>query len=153
MSARLPSVLSRQRELLATPWRLMLAVTAIEDDPAVAARLTLSRAAASGRPESVAATRARLEEMLLAAFIPAATRLTPRRARPRRGGESRYRPDRVHRWLTHLARHLDWQARYAAGHRAPRGMSPVDIVPHLLWPIGGWYLPRVLHTAAPFVPC
>lgn len=136
------------RELLATPLRLMLAITAIEDDPTTAARLALPPPPASGTPvpASAPASRARLESMLIAAFIPAATRLTPRRTRLGIGG-GRYHPDQVHRWLTHLARHLDWQARYAAEHRAPRGMSPVDIVPHLLWPIGGWRLPRLLQTA------
>lgn len=138
------------RDLLSTPWRLMLAVTAFEDDPALAAHLTLPQAAASDEPESIPATRADLEELLLASYIPAATRLTPRRSRFRavkRGGEH-YRPYLVHHWLAHLARHLDRQARYAADHRPPPGMSPVDIVPHLLWPIGGWYLPRLLHAAA-----
>jgi len=148
-------------ELLETPWRLMLAITAIEDEVeaeakagrvkdalTVADRLALRPLSAPGAPPPAPPSRAEPEKMLLAAFIPAA----PRRARPRgAGGGRRYQPDRVRRWLTYLARHLDWQARYTTEHRAPRGMSPVDIVPHLLWPIGGWHLPRLLHATATLV--
>ncbi|MEV1245500.1 NACHT domain-containing protein [Nonomuraea sp. NPDC049750] len=116
------------RALLSTPWRLMLAVTMIDDDPVAAAHLA-PRPGETGRD-----AQARMESTLLSAFIPAATRKSDHH-------DSRYRPEDVRRWLTHIARHLDWQASEAK-------MSPVDIVPHLIWPIGGRYLPRLLHVAA-----
>lgn len=56
----------------------------------------------------------------------------------------------MRRRLAHLARRLDWQARYSSTHAAPDGMSPADIVPHLLWPIGGRRSPRLLHAATVF---
>ncbi|GII66095.1 hypothetical protein Skr01_61800 [Sphaerisporangium krabiense] len=158
------------RRLLATPWRMMLAATAIEADPAVAAGLLRGGA---GRADG-----ATPEPALLAAFVPAAVRAA--------GG--RHRPEQVERWLAHLARHLDWQDGYAGRHPpapeppeprravpmapyafagdmsfivpvpsessapepdprlAPTEMSAVDIVPHLLWPMGGSLAPRLVHA-------
>jgi len=124
--------------VLSTPWRLLLAITAAEDgqDP----RQLL--AAAPG--EDPAAAQQRIAAALLAAYIPAATRLTPRRGRRSR----HYRPARVELWMRTLADHLDWQDAYAATHsRRPVGMTGVDVVPHLLWPTGGPRLVRSLHIA------
>ncbi|GII87896.1 hypothetical protein Ssi03_58860 [Sphaerisporangium siamense] len=158
------------RRLLATPWRMTLAATAIEADPSVAAELLRGDA---GRANGAAPKPA-----LLAAFVPAAVRAA--------GG--RHRPEQVERWLAHLARHLDWQRGYAVRHPpapepperrhhapvapymfagdwtimvplpaessapepdprlAPTEMSAVDIVPHLLWPMGGSLAPRLVHA-------
>ncbi|MDP9864805.1 MULTISPECIES: NACHT domain-containing protein [Streptosporangium] len=127
------------REFLSTPWRLILATSAIDHDPGQAAQLVPHTDRHS--TETAAQTRRRLEGSMLANFIPAATALTPR-------GRGSYTPEQVERWLTALARHLRWQADYLRHHPAPRGMSEVDIVPHLLWPIGGLRLTRLLHTTA-----
>ncbi|ACZ91384.1 NACHT domain-containing protein [Streptosporangium roseum] len=127
------------REFLSTPWRLILATSAIDHDPGQAAQLVPHTDHHS--TETAAQTRQRLESGMLANFIPAATALTPR-------GRSSYTPEQVERWLTALARHLRWQAGYLQHHPAPSGMSEVDIVPHLLWPIGGRHLTRLLHTTA-----
>jgi hypothetical protein len=112
------------RRVLATPWRLLLAITAAEDghDP---------RRLLAGRPgEAPAAAEQR---------IPAATRLARR--------STRYQPGQVDRWLRVLAAHLEWQATTAISHRnPPPGMTGVDIVPHLVWPAGGIRLVRVMHT-------
>jgi NACHT domain len=134
--------------VLSTPWRLLLAVTAAQcgQDP----RQLL--AAAPG--EDPAAAEQRISAALLAAYVPAATQLTPRRCIPaatRRTPRRRdrlYRAARVEAWLSTLAGHLDWQDAYAAAHsRPPAGMTGVDIVPHLLWPTGGLRLVRSLHIA------
>ncbi|MEV4185954.1 NACHT domain-containing protein [Streptosporangium canum] len=127
------------REFLSTPWRLILATSAIDHDPGQAAQLVPHTDRHS--TETAAQTRRRLEGSMLADFIPAATALTPR-------GRGSYTPEQVERWLTALARHLRWQADYLRHHPAPSGMSEVDIVPHLLWPIGGRLLTRLLHTTA-----
>ncbi|WP_433444942.1 NACHT domain-containing protein [Nonomuraea sp. CA-141351] len=123
------------RSALATPWRLLLTATAVESgadpydllrvdphaDPRVGAELIALR--------------------LLEAYVPAATRLTPRAAHG-----TAYQPDQVRSWLVHLAAHLRWQAARTSGAgRPPPGLTAIDIVPHLLWPIGGWRLVRVLH--------
>ncbi|MEV0417786.1 NACHT domain-containing protein [Streptosporangium canum] len=129
------------REFLSTPWRLILATSAIDHDPGQAAQLVPHSDRHSTETETAAQTRRRLEGGMLADFIPAATALTPR-------GRGSYTPEQVERWLTALARHLRWQADYLRHHPAPSGMSEVDIVPHLLWPIGGRRLTRLLHTTA-----
>ncbi len=47
--------------------------------------------------------------------------------------------------------HLDWQAAFAPSHPdPPAGMTGIDIVPHLLWPIGGMRLVRGLHLVLGF---
>ncbi|OUC96347.1 hypothetical protein CA984_15360 [Streptosporangium minutum] len=130
------------REFLSTPWRLILATSAIDHDPGQAAQFVPH--ADRHSTETAAQTRQRLEGSMLANFIPAATALTPR-------GRGSYTPEQVERWLTVLARHLRWQADYLRHHPAPSGMSGVDIVPHLLWPIGGRRLTRLLHTTAMLV--
>jgi hypothetical protein len=126
------------RRVLATPWRLLLAITAAEDgaDP--------GRLLAAGPGEDPAAAEQRIVADLLAAYIPAATRLAPRHGRR----AARYQPRQVERWLRVLARHLDWQAAYSSGHAdSPTGMTGIDIVPHLLWPAGGTRLVRGIHAA------
>ncbi|MFB4263339.1 NACHT domain-containing protein [Nonomuraea sp. GTA35] len=120
---------------LATPWRLLLTVTAVESgaDPH-----ELLRADPHAGPREGAEVIAR---RLLAAYVPAATRLTPRTAHG-----TAYQPDQVRSWLVNLAAHLRWQAARTAGaDRPPPGLTAIDLVPHLLWPIGGWRLVRALH--------
>jgi hypothetical protein len=52
----------------------------------------------------------------------------------------------VRSWLVRLATHLRWQAAHAAEtDRPPPGLTAIDIVPHLLWPIGGRRRVRALH--------
>jgi hypothetical protein len=123
------------RAALATPWRLLLTVTAVEsgEDPA-----ELLRAGPDPDPRAAAAGIAR---RLLGAYVPAATRLAPRTAH---GGP--YRPEQVRFWLENLASHLRRQAARTAGTgRPPPGLTPIDIVPHLLWPIGGRRRVLALH--------
>lgn len=126
------------RRVLATPWQLLLAITAAEDgqDP--------RQLLATSPGEDPTEAEQRLLRVLLASYIPAATRLSHRRSR--RG--ARYRPEQAERWMQQLACHLDWQASYAASHPDPPvGMTAIDIVPHLLWPIGGLRLVRCIHAA------
>jgi hypothetical protein len=123
------------RRVLATPWRLLLAVTAAREGH------DLARLLAARPGEDPAAAEKRIVADLMAAYIPAAIQLG------RRDG-GRYRDGQAQRWLHSLARHLDWQAAYAAAHLGPpAGMTGVDIVPHLLWPIGGMRLVCGLHLA------
>ncbi|MBC6460664.1 NACHT domain-containing protein [Actinomadura sp. HBU206391] len=120
---------------LATPWRLSLTATAVESgtDPA-----ELLRADPATDPRAAAALIAR---RLLDAYVPAATELTPRTAHG-----VPYRPEQVRSWLVHLAAHLRRQAaRTAETDRPPAGLTAIDIVPHLLWPIGGRRRVRALH--------
>ncbi|WP_147339362.1 NACHT domain-containing protein [Actinomadura spongiicola] len=120
---------------LATPWRLTLTATAVESgaDPA-----ELLRAGDDPDPRDGAA---RIAQRLLDSYIPAATGLTPRTA-----SGTPYRPDQVRRWLRTLAAHLRWQDAAATGtKRPPPGLTAIDIVPHLLWPIGGRRRVRALH--------
>jgi NACHT domain len=130
------------RLVLSTPWRLLLAVTAAEDgkDP---------RQLLTAKPgEDPAAAGQRIVQELLASYIPAATRLASRRGRR----AARYQPGQAERWLRVIAGHLAWQAAWAADHPdAPTGMTGIDIVPHLLWPIGGRRLVRAIHTALGFL--
>ncbi|GAA2431886.1 hypothetical protein GCM10010191_52180 [Actinomadura vinacea] len=116
---------------LATPWRLMLTATAVESgaDPA-----ELLAADAAADPREAAA---RIAHRLLDSYVPAATELTPRTA------GTRYQPEQVRAWLEHLAGHLRWQA---ATDRPAPGLTAIDIVPHLLWPIGGRRRIRALHA-------
>ena len=120
---------------LATPWRLMLTATAVESgaDPA-----ELLRAAPDADLRAAAASIAR---RLLDAYVPAATGLTPRGAH-----RTPYRPEQVRSWLEHLAGHLRWQAAHA--DRPVPGLTAIDIVPHLLWPIGGRRRVLALHGLA-----
>jgi hypothetical protein len=88
----------------------------------------------------------RIDRDLLAAYIPAATKLGIRRGSYgiRMGS---YHARKVTRWTQHLAHHLQWQAQQAVKLKEPpRGMSGIDLVPHLMWPIGGRRLVRVLHS-------
>ncbi len=130
------------REFLSTPWRLMLATTAIDADIAHAALLAPPGSGASA--ETVEQTCARLREHLLGNFVTAAVALSPPARRP-------YTALQVERWLINLAEHLNWQADVAQRPDAPRGMSQVDIMPHLLWPIGGRLLPRMLPRMLHFL--
>ncbi len=119
------------RAALATPWRLLLTATAVESgaDPAELLRVDTDL----DEPAAGIAWR------LLDTYVPAATKLTPRTAHP-------YHPDQVRSWLVRLATHLRWQADQTTGSdRPPPGLTAIDIVPHLLWPIGGRRLVRALH--------
>ncbi|MFP3968081.1 NACHT domain-containing protein, partial [Actinomadura fulvescens] len=123
---------------LATPWRLLLTVTAVESgaDP--------DELLDAGPDADPAKAAAQITRRLLDAYVPAATELTPRGAHG-----APYRPDQVRRWLVHLAEHLRWQAAHAVEiERPPPGLTAIDIVPHLLWPIGGRVRVRVLHGLA-----
>lgn len=120
---------------LATPWRLLLTVTAVESgaDPA-------ELLCADPHPDPRVAA-ARIARRLLGAYVPAATKLTPRTAHG-----TPYRPEQVRSWLENLASHLRWQAAHTTEtDRPPPGMTSIDIVPHLLWPIGGRRVVRALH--------
>lgn len=124
------------KRVLATPWRLLLAITAAEDGQDPRRMLTADPS------EDPAAAERRIVAALLASYIPAATRLTPRRE----GRPARYQPRKVERWMRALAGHLDWQAAWVAAHPdPPPGMTVIDIVPHLLWPMGGARLVRGIH--------
>jgi GTPase SAR1 family protein len=129
------------RRVLATPWRLLLAITASD-----AGRVPVQLLAA-GVGENPGSAAERIDLELLASYIPAATRLTVRRSRS--GISSRtYDPGKVTSWMHHLTRHLQWQAQQLTVlDKPPLGMSGIDLVPHLLWPIGGSRLVRALHTA------
>jgi hypothetical protein len=89
---------------LSTPWRLCLAATVYFED---------------GDPAEMLRYRspARLDQHLIARYIPAATRLCPKRG---------YTPERIHRWLHHLT---------AAG--ADTRKSTVDLFLEKLWPLAG----------------
>ncbi|MEQ4723998.1 NACHT domain-containing protein [Nonomuraea sp. B19D2] len=120
---------------LATPWRLLLTATAVE---AGADPVELLRVDPRADPREGAAVIGR---RLLEAYVPAATGLTPRAAH-----SAPYQPPQVRSWLVHLAAHLRWQAaRTAEEDRPPPGLTAIDIVPHLLWPIGGRRLVQALH--------
>jgi hypothetical protein len=100
---------------------------------------------ASGDPK---AARDRLDRLLLAGYVPAATKLTVRPSRwvaSRR--EKHYNAAQVTGWLHHLAMHLAWQGDQIdrSERHPPPGLSRIDIVPHLLWPIAGWRRVRYLH--------
>jgi hypothetical protein len=122
------------RTALATPWRLVLTVTAVESgaDPAELLRAD---------DDDVQKAAARITHRLLDAYVPAATGLSPRT-----GQGTTYHPAQVRSWLVQLAAHLRWQAVHAAEtDRPPPGLTAIDIVPHLLWPIGGRRRVRALH--------
>ncbi|TDC57177.1 NACHT domain-containing protein [Actinomadura sp. KC345] len=118
-------------DALATPWRLLLIATAVESGARPAELLDADPEAGPGEAS------ARIARRLLDAYVPAATRLTPRTA-----DGTPYRPDQVRTWLEHLAAHL---RRQGGGAGRPPGMSAIDLVPHLLWPIGGLRRVRALH--------
>ncbi|MFI6708913.1 NACHT domain-containing protein [Nonomuraea sp. NPDC050478] len=139
---------------LATPWRLLLTVTAVESggDPD-----DLLHADPDADP---AAGAALIAGRLLDAYVPAATHLAPRTPHG-----TPYRPDQVRAWLVRLAAHLREQAGRGAEADGPLGLHPrgqagraagvgrmspgltaIDLVPHLLWPIGGRRRVRVLHS-------
>jgi hypothetical protein len=128
--------------VLSTPWRLLLAITATEagKDP--------GQLLAVGVGEDPQAAARRIDENLLAAYIPAATRLTARRSRSGIGRD-RYDPDKVTGWMQNLALHLQWQGQQLIELRpaSPVGMSGIDIVPHLLWPVGGVRRVRIIYAA------
>ncbi|TDB89414.1 NACHT domain-containing protein [Actinomadura sp. KC216] len=116
---------------LSTPWRLQLLATAVESGAHPAELLDVD----PDRDPREAASR--IVRRLLDLYVPAATRLTPRTAP--------HQPEQVRKWLEHLAAHLSWQA---ADTKRPPGLTAVDIVPHLLWPIGGRRRVRALHCLA-----
>lgn len=126
------------RRVLTTPWRLLLAVTAAEDgaDP--------GQLLAAGIGEDTSKAERRIVQTLLATYIPAAARLKARSGRRAR----HYQSAKVAHWMRSLATHLAWQADQARiTPDPPAGMTGIDIVPHLLWPIGGPRLVRRLHAA------
>ncbi|MFF5257970.1 NACHT domain-containing protein [Actinomadura viridis] len=118
---------------LATPWRLLLTATAVESG---AAPDELLHADPDADPRSEAG---RIARKLLDAYVPAAARLAPRS-----GHVAGYSPEQVRIWLVRLAAHLRRQA-HASADRSPPGLTATDLVPHLLWPIGGRRRVRLLH--------
>ncbi|PRX52692.1 NACHT domain-containing protein [Nonomuraea fuscirosea] len=123
---------------LSTPWRLVLTVTAVESgaDPDKLLRVEPGLDSGEGA--------ARIVRRLLEAYVPAATVLTPRTAQG-----AAYQPDQVRSWLVLLAGHLRRQAaRGAEADRPPPGLTAIDIVPHLLWPIGGRRIVLIVHCLA-----
>uniref|UniRef100_UPI003F496D58 NACHT domain-containing protein n=1 Tax=Actinomadura sp. CA-154981 TaxID=3240037 RepID=UPI003F496D58 len=120
---------------LATPWRLLLATTAVESGADPAELLAAAPSAGDGEAAE------RIARRLLGAYVPAAARLAPRDDR-----DVPYDPEQVRSWLVQLAGHLRWQADHVSvSGRPPPGLTRADIVPHLLWPIGGWRRVRLLH--------
>jgi hypothetical protein len=122
--------------VLGNPWFLYLATTAYfyeDEDPR----------------ELLDKDEPALREALMAAWIPAVIR----RMRSRTGDGHHGLGDeaKVRRWLTTIARHLDESSRL-------HWWSPTDFQLHTLWPVAGWWLPRILSatigavlTAAPVV--
>lgn len=100
-------------EVLASPWRLFLAVMAYHSDDTDPAEIL---------QHSGDTAPSRLMEQL----IPAATALTPAPA----GG--RYPPDKVKEWLTTLACHL-----HDTSEDPVLRWSPTDLILEQLWPIAG----------------
>ena len=116
------------RSVLSTPWRLLLAVTAAEagHDP--------RQMLAVGADEDAVSAERRIVDDLLASYIPAATRLSPRPGRK----SGCYEHQKVERWMRSFARHLAWQGDYVdSNSNSPVGMTGIDLAPHLIWPIGG----------------
>ncbi|MFA1538238.1 NACHT domain-containing NTPase [Actinomadura monticuli] len=130
------------RMALATPWRLLLIATATESGARPDELLEADTGAGAGADPREAADR--IARRLLSMYVPAATRLTPRAAHG-----TPYEPEQVRTWLVHLAAHLRRQAAAADG--GPPGLTSSDIVPHLLWPIGGLRRVRALHCLAGLV--
>jgi hypothetical protein len=129
------------RAALSTPWRLHLASVLVQ-----AGRDPVGLLVGSAEEDPVAAAR-RIDRLLIAGYVPAATEL----AAIHQPGV-RYDSAKVARWLGRLAAHLDWQTANAHEMASPpAGLSAVDLVPHLLWPIGGWRRVRYLHAAVGFV--
>ncbi|MGW2827379.1 NACHT domain-containing protein [Streptomyces sp. NPDC001443] len=100
--------------LLSTPWRLCLAATVYHRE---------------GDPSELLAqsTPAKLDDYLLARYIPAAVSAAPN---PRR-----YRAGEVDRWLRQLAVHLTNPQPVTAG--TPASTSGTDLTLHRLWPLAG----------------
>ena len=130
---------SPELRVLSTPWKLLLAVTAFDSGEQP------NRIFARNIFESPDDASLRIQTELLAAYVPAATRLSPRWRSGR--GDEHYNPAAVETWLRAISRHLDWQEDQAALLRkvAP-GLSGTDVVPHFLWPIAGDSLVRFLHV-------
>ncbi|GAA3161675.1 NACHT domain-containing protein [Nonomuraea salmonea] len=104
---------------LATPWRLLLTATAVESGADPYELLRVDPHADSRAGAEVIARR------LLEAYVPAATRLTPRAAYG-----TAYQPEQVRAWLEHMAAHLRRQAGHSAGaDRPPPGLTAIDLVP------------------------
>lgn len=149
LSTRDKSARQVWQAVLATPLRLMLATTLSD---AGDAPTTLFAAIAGEESE---ARTARIKQHLLSGYVAAATRLAidqPLRRRDRGRDGRRYNAERVTIWLRQLALHLSWQADHALqSGRSPLGLSGIDIVPHLLWPIGGRLRTRTLHILLSFL--
>ncbi len=131
--------------VLSTPWRLLLAVIAAEGGEQPAKML------ATAPSETLNSATERIDRQLLAAYVPAATRVAVRRWAYGMS-TSQYDPAQATRWMHSLARHMEWQAqRVTEAGKVPIGMSGVDLFPHLLWPIGGPRLVRAVHAASAFL--
>jgi hypothetical protein len=129
------------QRVLSTPWRLLLAISAVEDGQQPVQLL------AAGVGEDPSAAADRINRSLVASYISSSTRVTVRRSRY--GMRTRrYDAMKVTRWMRYLACDMQWQAEQVDKlAKPPLGMSAIDLVPHLLWPIGGLRIVRALHGA------
>ena len=126
------------RTALSTPWRLHLA-TVLSQQTGRSPEELLRLSADQTLPQVGVQ---RIDQVLLEGYVPAATALAKPGARGRR-----YDSAQVTTWLCSLAAHLDWQAAQAERMRhPPPGMTGIDIVPHLLWPVGGRWRVVAAHT-------
>lgn len=114
---------------LSSPWRLTLAITAY------------NAGLAADPVNLLALPLAELDRYLLAQYVTSATNLWNAVAK------SRYRPERVDKWLTQLARYLSLGSAPPPDNRV---RTKSDIVLHELWPIAGQRAPRFVHAALIF---
>ncbi|SDM24975.1 NACHT domain-containing protein [Nonomuraea maritima] len=123
-------------EALSTPWQLTLAADVYEWRDPLADGFSRDPAELTGAgldtPEAI-------RDHLLGLLVPAAV------ARLRPPGD--VGPERVRRWLSELARHLNanLEAMPSLGGRV---LSGTDIVPHELWPLAGRHRVRIAVAAA-----
>ncbi|WDV55331.1 NACHT domain-containing protein [Streptomyces coeruleorubidus] len=103
---------------LSTPWRLNLAAVAYEERDAD----TLAYLREPGDMLALDSPT-EIRDHLLSLYLPAAAHQHPTRS-------GRYRPDQIHRWLSHLA-------TYLAADAPPRVGGGTDLVLHQLWPMAG----------------
>ncbi|QKV77552.1 NACHT domain-containing NTPase [Amycolatopsis sp. Hca4] len=121
-------------EVLSTPWRLHLAATLFNSDRDPDEMFTLNNG-------SQVTQSTRINEFLLDSYVTAAILKESKNKPPR------YPPEKVEIWLKSLAKHLTWQETVASKEPGvPAGLSGIDLVPHLLWPIAGQKLVRVAHV-------
>ncbi|MGW3999553.1 NACHT domain-containing protein [Amycolatopsis sp. NPDC004772] len=123
-------------EVLSTPWRLHLATTLFDSARDPDEMFALENGSRATRA-------AQIKDFLLDSYVAAAV-LKTSKDKP-----VRYPPEKVELWLGKLAEHLTWQETTASKEPgAPAGLSGIDLIPHLLWPIAGRKLVRYTHIIA-----